>query len=403
MTIPVHKSSKIQVIHFSTSHRGGASLAARRLNESLNSMGFESYFGAISRKGYSPSTHEFEISRSALGKIISGIGTQLHLMLSNKVFFSLISVNALPKKIITHRGNKNNTILHFHNWFNLTNQKDIIRWAKRGYKVVVTMHDQRMMTGGCHYAFSCKKFYAKCESCPELPKLLKNFPNLNLERFADGLNSITGKITFISPSNWLDSEARNSYLLHNQNTVFIPNTLGILTDSPREFVRRQASDLLNIGIASMEPNSYIKGGDIISALEKLVKDKGAPIIFHYLKNFPQNNQGVQDFWSKIDYLLVISRADNSPNVIHEAKQYGIPIVASKVGGITELLDSNFDVGLDISDCTESNLFDALRSLIGKDSDSSLRINMQNHYHAYSDSSVADHISLYENLFAESKG
>jgi hypothetical protein len=400
--MPAHRPSKIQVIHFSTGYKGGAAFAARRLNESLNSSGFESYFGAISQRGYSPSAHEFEISRSALGKIISGIGTRFQLRLSNRVFFSLFSLNVLPKKIITLRGTKENTILHFHNWFNLTNQKDITRWAKKGYKVVVTMHDQRMMTGGCHYAFSCKGLYAKCESCPGLPKPLKNFPNLNLERFANELTSIAGNITFISPSIWLNSEAKNSHLLRNQRTVFIPNTLGILKHSPSELSLRSASDSLNIGIASMEPNSYIKGGDITSSLEKLVKDEEVPIIFHHLRDFPQNDRGIQDFWSKIDYLLVISRADNSPNVIHEAKQRGIPIVASKVGGITELLDSHFDVGLEVSDCTESNLLNVLRSLIGTDLDSSCRKNMQNRYHAYSDSSVVDHISLYESLFAESK-
>jgi glycosyltransferase involved in cell wall biosynthesis len=401
MTMPVHRPSKIQVIHFSTGYKGGAGLAARRLNESLNASGFESYFGAISQKGYSPSSNEFEIPRNALGKIISVIGTRLQLILSDKVFFSLISINVLPKKIITLKGNKNNTILHFHNWFNLTNQKEIIRWAKRGYKVVVTMHDQRMMTGGCHYAFSCKRFYAKCESCPGLPKSLKNIPNLNLEKLKDRLNSITGKITFISPSNWLDNEAKHSNLLHNQNTVFIPNTLGILKDSHREFALRSLSDTLNIGIASMEPKSYIKGGDITSSVEKLIKEHQVPINFHHLRDFSQTNQGLQDFWSKIDYLLVISRADNSPNVIHEAKQRGVPIIASKVGGITELLDSHFDVGLELSDCTESSLLDVLKSLIGKELNSSLRKSMQSRYHAYSNSSVADHISLYENLFAES--
>jgi len=216
------------------------------------------------------------------------------------------------------------------------------------------------------------------------------------------LTSIAGNITFISPSIWLNSEAKNSHLLRNQRTVFIPNTLGILKHSPSELSLRSASDSLNIGIASMEPNSYIKGGDITSSLEKLAKDEEAPIIFHHLRDFPQNDRGVQVFWSKIDYLLVISRADNSPNVIHEAKQRGIPIVASKVGGITELLDSHFDVGLEVSDCTESNLLNVLRSLIGTDLDSSCRKNMQNRYHAYSDSSVVDHISLYESLFAESK-
>jgi glycosyltransferase involved in cell wall biosynthesis len=133
----------------------------------------------------------------------------------------------------------------------------------------------------------------------------------------------------------------------------------------------------------------------------LIKEHQVPINFHHLRDFSQTNQGLQDFWSKIDYLLVISRADNSPNVIHEAKQRGVPIIASKVGGITELLDSHFDVGLELSDCTESSLLDVLKSLIGKELNSSLRKSMQSRYHAYSNSSVADHISLYENLFAES--
>ena len=394
----VHQSSKIKVIHISTGYNGGAALAARRLNESLNTAGFESHFGAIAQLGYTPSAHEFEISRSKLKMILSGIITRLQLNLSKKVFFSLISANVLPRNIISERGDKKNTIIHFHNWFNLTNQKEITRWAKRGYKVVVTMHDQRMMTGGCHYAFACKGLYSSCKSCPGLPKLLSIFPSINLKRFANKLQPITGNITFVSPSRWLDSEAKNSYLLGKQKTVFIPNTLGSHQNFEYGLAPRLNQNSINIGIASMEPNSYIKGGDITSSLERSIRAQGIPITFHQMRDFQQNNSGIQMFWSKIDYLMVISRADNSPNVIHEAKLRGIPLIASKVGGITELLNPKIDVGLDLSDCNESDLLNVLISLIGKTVDPSLRRETQARSKEDSILSVEAHIKLYNNLF-----
>ena len=398
----VAKPLKIKVIHISTGYNGGAALAARRLNESLNSSGFESHFGAISQKGYSPSESEFEIPRSAFSRLVSGIVTSLQINLSKKVFFSLFSMHVLPKNVITARGNKDNTVLHFHNWFNLTNQKEIAQWAKKGYKVVVTMHDQRMMTGGCHYAFSCKGLYSNCKPCPELSKPLNRIPNLNLKRVANDLAPISGNVTFISPSRWLDSEAKKSYLLGNQRTIFIPNTLGNLQSSTRKLSAQSGKKLLNIGIASMDPNSYIKGGDITVSLEKLVREQGIPIVFHYMKDFQQTNNGIEIFWSEIDYLMVISRADNSPNVIHEAKQRGIPVVASKVGGITELLDSEFDVGLELVDCTESKLLQVLNNLISKIVDPSLKEGMHERYRKYIGLSVDEHISMYEDLFLESK-
>ena len=48
------------------------------------------------------------------------------------------------------------------------------------------------------------------------------------------------------------------------------------------------------------------------------------------------------FWREIDYLLALSRADNSPNVIHESKVAGVPIIGTNIGGIPELLNPSFD-------------------------------------------------------------
>ena len=89
----------------------------------------------------------------------------------------------------------------------------------------------------------------------------------------------------------------------------------------------------------MDPSSYIKGGDFLSKLQSFFLLQASKIQIVNLKNATDQ---IVDFWAKIDLLLVPSRADNSPNVILEAKSLGIPILGSDVGGIPEMLQNESD-------------------------------------------------------------
>ena len=116
----------------------------------------------------------------------------------------------------------------------------------------------------------------------------------------------------------------------------------------RESLRTK--DFYYVGIASMDPESYIKGGDIIERLQLNYSLQKNNILFVNLKD-AQNK--ISDFWGKIDLLFVPSRADNSPNVILEAKSLNIPVLASRVGGIPEMVqndsESLFSVDSDSDD------------------------------------------------------
>jgi glycosyltransferase involved in cell wall biosynthesis len=72
---------------------------------------------------------------------------------------------------------------------------------------------------------------------------------------------------------------------------------------------------------------------------------------------------INAFWGAIDFLCVPSNADNSPNVIHEAKLLGIPVLATRVGGIPELLNSDFDIVLDSPDVEIGTLFNEMKKSI----------------------------------------
>jgi glycosyltransferase involved in cell wall biosynthesis len=136
----------------------------------------------------------------------------------------------------------------------------------------------------------------------------------------------------------------------------------------------------------------------VAKLEELLTKKSLPLHFHYMNRFDQNREGISKFWSSIDCLLVLSRADNSPNVIHEAKQLGLPVIGSDVGGIPELLDRNFDFCVPIQTYDEENLLDILMTLIDRKSTKTVQVEMQRNFVNYSEKSVQSHIELYESMF-----
>jgi glycosyltransferase involved in cell wall biosynthesis len=125
-----------------------------------------------------------------------------------------------------------------------------------------------------------------------------------------------------------------------QEIIFVPN---ILSSNYLQGIK--TSDLkynpgeITLGIASLNNKDWLKGSDIVNSLMNYYRNDSC-INFKFFTDFDSGNE--EFFWQSINCLLVPSRGDNSPNVIHEAKIRGIPVIASEVGGIAELLSSNFD-------------------------------------------------------------
>jgi glycosyltransferase involved in cell wall biosynthesis len=384
-----------QVIHLSTGHEGGAGLAARRLNFALNKAGVNSIFGAIKNPNYVIGDNEFSISRRLWQRLLSGLLIRLQKLISQKVLFSLISLNVYNFHKIKNLGNPENTILHFHNWYNLVSQRGIINLNKKGYPVVLTLHDERFFTGGCHYAFECQKFKTGCHTCPELPPVINQFTARNISLALNLLGNATSHLVFIAPSKWLKDEALHSLLLKNKRVVFIPNTLGILTSHENivKKLSREAPAVLKIGIASMNKSTYVKGGDISSEIETRIAAKNLPIEIIYLSQLKNQDDSKNEFWDKIDYLLVASRAENSPNVIHEAKHFGIPVIASDIGGISELLSKDYDIAIAPNDINPDKILEILSELRDRKRTVS-SISMQESFSNYVGTSIESHKELY---------
>jgi len=73
-----------------------------------------------------------------------------------------------------------------------------------------------------------------------------------------------------------------------------------------------------------------------AALERLARDEGVAERVEFRGSHPQ--PVVADWIAAADLLCLPSHAEGSPNVVVEALASGTPVVASRVGGIPDLVD-----------------------------------------------------------------
>jgi hypothetical protein len=328
---------QLRVVHFSTGHSGGAGLAARRLNAELNQYDVPSSFYALKRNGYTPNSNEYEISRSIFRRLSSFFLLTFQKHFSTKMLFSSLSSNAKSYRYFRKFQDAPNTILHFHNWTNLISEKNLLKLMARRANVVITTHDERIITGGCHYKFDCTLASSGCKSCPLVNlQIGKKLIHISKKRKDDFLESNPLLAWVIAPSLWIQKEIMSAKIFEARKNNYIQNTLGPDWNTHKYLRTRTEGDSpLIIGIASMDTSSFVKAGDIVSFIltSPLIKKMGFE--FLVLNQIPESEQ-FEKFWMRIDSLLALTRADNSPNVIWEALSLHIPVISVNLGGIPEI-------------------------------------------------------------------
>jgi hypothetical protein len=318
------------------------------LHRSLVAAGVDSHFLTLESRDFHPREGENVIKRGPLKKFLS----KLTALLSNKLFqstyFTLFSSSVITSSKLSRLGFHKDVVLHLHNSFNFVSTRQLSRLLENGYRMIVTLHDQRFFTGGCHYSLKCDGFTMECKKCPLLPNVSFNFlVRKNHKSMADLIARYNSQILFLAPSKWIFMEAKRSSILKYSRIQFQPN---LHTEFELEFnqvskslgkLSRERGDFI-VGVASMDSSSPLKGSDLVLQVMDTLGTDRRHFQIKQLSQCPQTREGRIGFWREIDCLLVLSRGDNSPNVIHEAKIAGVPVIGTDVGGIPELLNQNFD-------------------------------------------------------------
>lgn len=330
----------MKIVQVTTSGNGGARTSCETLNKNLNLV----YESEIVNRDY----RDLDSWQRIASKTIT-----FYESLRTRKDYGLFSTHSLSQinfdKLITNDPD----IIHIHNWFNFLSIEDIDKITSN-YRTVFTLHDQRIFTGGCHISNDCQKFVEDCTNCPGVAFNRKSVQNnrMKLNRILEKNNKNIG---YIFPSMWLRNTTLG--LISNSTSYFnrvIPN---FIKEFPGMSKFKNKSDKIeNIYFIAANIDVPLKGLDkLIVKLEdyneKIKPDRINLYVIGKGKERKSNKirieclgeQNVDSMISHLqfaDLIIIASHVENHPGVALEAMKIGIPVVATNVGGIPEIIEDS---------------------------------------------------------------
>jgi glycosyltransferase involved in cell wall biosynthesis len=337
----------MRILHLATSLNGGAGIAARRIAESQLNLGIDAEIWSVKGENRPLANFEKIIASNNFSKFKSKLITyfQYNVIQNSEYLMTPMSTQTLN---LNDPRLESFDLINLHANYNFISLR-ALREKFRDIPIVVTMHDERSFTGGCHYSLECSKFELSCAKCPQVRHVFNWLPEITLKNQIEGIEN-SSNLNFVSPSNWLAKLARSSTMLDGKEISVIRNPvpsnfLHLLPTLPYD------SNRLNIAFVSENLQNPYKGLDIlIEALRMIHKDKkvslkliGNGTIRLDLPNvkveqkYCSNSKEVVSEIQKCDVLVAPSIQDNSPSVISESLMCGVSVIGAAVGGITEIL------------------------------------------------------------------
>jgi glycosyltransferase involved in cell wall biosynthesis len=250
------------------------------------------------------------------------------------------------------------SIVHLHNLHGDFLSPALFKVLLKDKRVIWTLHDESFLTGHCSCTLGCEKWKNGCGECPDLGI----YPSVKFDNTANVLKNKKKWINelqpiIVCPSNWLAERVKIAYpKLHRVEVI--PNAIDTTIFNPRgkEKSRKQLGFPLDrkivLFVAEFATNNPFKGGEII---RELISDFDfSDVLFitiggkqkdniqnHISYPYISDEEELALLYSASDILLYPTQADNLPLVILESMACGTPVIASKLGGIPEIInDSN---------------------------------------------------------------
>jgi glycosyltransferase involved in cell wall biosynthesis len=338
----------MKILHLTTSLEGGAGLSALKLHRQLRVNGVDS--NLISRSNLTNEEGLLENRTSRPKLIFSKANTVINRLISYREygFVSPKSVSTVDLRQIYYL---NPDIIHIHNWYNLTSIRNLQKLVSE-FPVVITAHDFRIGSGACHVSLDCENFKNACKNCPAL-KILK-YSSVKSKSEMQAVFEKSINLRVVAPSKWLAHKLESSLNIDTSRISTISNIPDVQISSFRK--TSYSAKLDKLLFVSAEINSPFKGlALLISALNKLQdsnklgKDFTLTVAgngdnrltktarFRITQIGKLGSVETLELMTKQDLLVVPSFSDNRPSVILEAQEIGLPVLATRAGGIPELI------------------------------------------------------------------
>ena len=340
----------MKIVHLITSTTGGAAQAALRLHESLLENDCNSKIFSIARRVRNKA--KTPIVEQQVGPILR-LGSSVLTLIQEKVIQkSVYPVSPISLDLMDWSNSEIESadVLHLHAFYNLLSvQSFLSRYPHK--KKVVTLHDERFFTGGCHHKMECEQINNGCQHCPQVrtpfrPIVTKQRHDVNV-LIKENLD-----ITFVCPSLWIMKCAMAAFPeLSSIHFKQIYNPIPFVANPPIKLPIQ--ANRINFGFIAQDLDNPLKGLNLLlGAFKKVTElrpDKYTLTLVGKSKsNYSTEHSNIsqqvitssselQKLLSAIDALVIPSAYDNLPNVLGEALMSGVSLIGSNVGGIPEIL------------------------------------------------------------------
>lgn len=241
------------------------------------------------------------------------------------------------------------------------------QFTDHNQKIIITLHDASLLTGGCVYPLECTEWISGCPDCPRGYVRSQVCHELNSEHI-QRLNPV-----LVAPSRWMAAMAEKRF--PGRKVAVIANGID---REPALAGRRPKipgfQGKLVLFAAHGGVQAGYKSGRDWSRIWNMIADRapGARALFvgnesaenredvFHLPYVP--NSVLRELMKRADLLVYPSRADNHPLVILEAMMSSLAVAAFAVGGIPEQIEPGKS-GVLAGDCSWKVLAEEAANLL----------------------------------------
>ncbi len=205
----------MRVAHFNTLITGGAAIAARRLHDSLVQGGLDSRFyfrdGLPPEASYANAFPRRPPHWTALLRKLQQRYVVDPSFWDKPAGYEPFSLAWLQGQTPLQQLGPLPALVHLHWVANFIDYPSFFASIPDDIPIVWTLHDMNPFTGGCHYAWECRKYEQGCSACPQLGSL--GHFDLAARNARHKARAFAGKnLHVVADSHWLETEARKSAL-----------------------------------------------------------------------------------------------------------------------------------------------------------------------------------------------
>ncbi len=249
-------------------------------------------------------------------------------------------------------------LIHLHNLHGRFFDLRVLPRLSVQVPVLVTLHDQWLMTGHCAYSLDCERWAIGCGSCPYLevyPPVPRDATAENWRRKSRIYKQT--RLYATAPTRWLLEQTTRSILqpaLAGSRVIRLGVDRGVFRPGDRAEARRRlnlpAHTPMLLFAAHRARSNPFKGWptvhEAIAGAEReviavCVGDEGpteriGAAEIRYAGHQPEPER-MAPWYQAADLYLHGARADNSPLTVLEALACGTPVISTASGGIPELV------------------------------------------------------------------